>query len=175
MQRYFSNTCICDSTDVQADWRRSCTYGRAHNAIDISQGFLTCPSYTDTGPPFLYGDSDTSPQLVTFYNTLGIRMTYSRFKPPGVLTGANARMYVTCRNFSRLFTLNTLLYFLDFALDVNLNWKQGVAGLIPGGRTHFYFKYCAFSTLLVARQSLYKKNQAWHSTRVIGAKKYIWY
>ena len=34
MQRYFSH--ICDDTDVQADWKRSCTYGRAPNAIDIS-------------------------------------------------------------------------------------------------------------------------------------------
>ena len=51
MQRYFSN--ICDGTDVQADWRRSCTYGRAPNAIDIPQGSLTCPSYTDMGPHFL--------------------------------------------------------------------------------------------------------------------------
>ena len=33
MQRYFSH--ICDDTDVQADWR-SCTYGRAPNAIEIS-------------------------------------------------------------------------------------------------------------------------------------------
>ena len=49
MQRYFSH--IFDGTNVQADWRR-CTYGRALNAIDISQGSLTCPSYTDTGPPF---------------------------------------------------------------------------------------------------------------------------
>ena len=31
------------------------------NAIDISQGSLMCPSYTDMGPPFLYGDSDTPP------------------------------------------------------------------------------------------------------------------
>ena len=30
--------------DVQADWRRSWTYGRAPNAIDISQGSFTCPS-----------------------------------------------------------------------------------------------------------------------------------
>ena len=30
--------------DVQADWRRSWTYGRAPNAIDISYGSLTCPS-----------------------------------------------------------------------------------------------------------------------------------
>ena len=56
---------------VQADWR-SCTYGWAPNAIDISQVSLTCLSYTDTRPPFLlYGDSDTPPQLVTFYDTLG--------------------------------------------------------------------------------------------------------
>ena len=67
-QRYFSH--ICD-TDVQAAWRRSCTYGRAPNAIDISQGSLTYPSYTDTGPPFLYGDSNTPPNLVAFYDTLG--------------------------------------------------------------------------------------------------------
>ena len=52
MQQYFSHK--CDGTDVQADWRRSCTYGRAPNAIDISQGSLTCPSYTDTGPTFFY-------------------------------------------------------------------------------------------------------------------------
>ena len=59
MQRYFSQ--ICDGTDVQADWRSYFTYGRAPNAIDISQGSLTCPSYTDTGPTFLYGDSNTPP------------------------------------------------------------------------------------------------------------------
>ena len=86
MQRHFSHKIICDGTDVQADWRRSCTYGRAPNAIDISQGSLTCPSYNDTGPPFLYGDSDTPPHLVAFYDTLGIRRTYSRLTP-GVLTG----------------------------------------------------------------------------------------
>ena len=30
--------------DVQADWRRSWTYGQSPNAIDISLGSLTCPS-----------------------------------------------------------------------------------------------------------------------------------
>ena len=79
-QRYFSH--ICDGTDVHAEWRRGCTYGRASDAIDISYGPLTCPSYTDTGPPFLYGDSDTPPHLVAFYDTLGIRRTYSRLNPP---------------------------------------------------------------------------------------------
>ena len=57
MERYFSY--ICDGTDVQADWRS--TYGRAPNAIDISQGSLTCPSYTDTGPTFLYGYTEKPP------------------------------------------------------------------------------------------------------------------
>ena len=55
-------------TDVQADWRRSCTYDWAPNAIDISQGSLTCPSYTDTGPPLFYGDTDTQPHVVASYS-----------------------------------------------------------------------------------------------------------
>ena len=61
MQRYFRH--ICDGTDLEADWR-SCTHGRAPNAIDISQGSLTCLSYTNTGPLFLYRNSDTPPHLV---------------------------------------------------------------------------------------------------------------
>ena len=52
MQRYFSH--ICDGTDVQADWRKSCTCGRAPNATDISQGSLTCLSKHRHGAPFLY-------------------------------------------------------------------------------------------------------------------------
>ena len=84
MQRYFSR--ICDGTNVQAHWR-SCTYGRDPNAIYISQGSLTCPSYIDMGPLFLYGDSDTPPHLVASYETLGIRRTYSRLKPPASSRG----------------------------------------------------------------------------------------
>ena len=37
--------------DVQADWRSSCTYGRAPNAVAPTRDH-----------PFLYGDSDTQPQ-----------------------------------------------------------------------------------------------------------------
>ena len=33
------------------------------------------------GPHFLYGDSDTPPHLVVFYDTLGIRRTHSRLNP----------------------------------------------------------------------------------------------
>ena len=47
MQWYFSH--IYDGTDVQADWR-SCTYGRAPNAMDISQGSLKYPSRLSTLP-----------------------------------------------------------------------------------------------------------------------------
>ena len=38
------------------------------------------------GPTFLYGDSDTPPQLVAFYDTLGIRRTHYRLNPRA-LTG----------------------------------------------------------------------------------------
>ena len=72
---------------MQADWRRSCTYGRAPNAIDISQGSLTCPSYTDTGPPFLYGDSDTPPHLVAFYDHAGDTEVHILDLTPRALTG----------------------------------------------------------------------------------------
>ena len=47
MQRYFSH--IWDGTYVQADWRKSCTYGRAPNAIDISQEVSESP-YKKGGP-----------------------------------------------------------------------------------------------------------------------------
>ena len=47
---------------------------------------LTCPSKTNTGPTFLYGDSDIPPQLVAFYDTLGIRRSHSRLNPRA-LTG----------------------------------------------------------------------------------------
>ena len=76
--------CFSDETDVQEECRIRCTYGRA---IDISQGTLTCPSYTDAEQPFLFGDSDTPPHLIAFYDTLGIRRTYSRLKPPASSRG----------------------------------------------------------------------------------------
>ena len=50
MQRYFSH--ICDGTDVQADWSRSCTYGRAPNAIDILQDFLRARRTLTRDHPF---------------------------------------------------------------------------------------------------------------------------
>ena len=38
----------------------------------------------------LYGDSDTPPHLVAFYDTLGIRRTYYRLKPPASSRGSEA-------------------------------------------------------------------------------------
>ena len=54
------------------------------NAIFISQGSLTCPSYTDTGPPSLYGDYDTPPHLVAFHDTVGLT-DHDIFLRPGCL------------------------------------------------------------------------------------------
>ena len=34
-------------------------------------------------PPFLYGYSEKPPNLVVFYDTLGMRMAHSRLHPPG--------------------------------------------------------------------------------------------
>ena len=41
MQRYFSH--ICDGTDVQADWRRSCTYGLGSQRHRHFAGFFNVP------------------------------------------------------------------------------------------------------------------------------------
>ena len=123
MQQYFSH--ICDGTDVQADWRRSCTYSRAPNAIDIWQGSLTCPSYTDTGPPFLYGDSDTPPHLVALYDTLGIRRMYSRLKPPASSQG---RLPVKDRQQTSNEVNTSMSSFLILA-QIQVMWWHSLRGL----------------------------------------------
>ena len=84
--------------DVQADWRRSLTYGRAPNAIDISQGSLTCPSKHRHGANlFILGYSEKPPHLVAFYDTLGIRRIHSRLNPR-VPMGANLWRIINIRN-----------------------------------------------------------------------------
>ena len=52
---------------------------------------------TDTGPAFLYEDSDTPPQLVAFYDTLGIRRTHSRLILPGPHGGSSISTNLTAR------------------------------------------------------------------------------
>ena len=78
MKRYFSH--ICDAQMCKRTEEVIPTVG--HNATDISHVTLTCPSYTDTEPPFLYGDFDTPPSLVAFYDTLGIQRVYFLLKSP---------------------------------------------------------------------------------------------
>ena len=78
MQRYFSH--ICDVTDVQADWRRSCTYRWAPDAIDISQGSLRCPSYTDTWPPFLAHLSRRLKWAIVIAHRPSVRRKLSHFR-----------------------------------------------------------------------------------------------
>ena len=41
-------------------------------------GFFNVPVLHRTGPSFSYGDSDTPLNLVAFYDTLGIRRTFSQ-------------------------------------------------------------------------------------------------
>ena len=87
MQRYFSY--IRDSTDVQADWRRSWTYGRTSNAIDISKGSLTCPSKHRHGVTLFIllkilkkfkkkkkaiSYCEKSPHFVVFYDIPGLKV-----------------------------------------------------------------------------------------------------
>ena len=71
---------ICDGIDVQAD-RRSCTCGRAPNAIDISNGSLTSPVQAPKRDLPFYGYSEKPPHLVTFYDTLGIRRNFLILNP----------------------------------------------------------------------------------------------
>ena len=65
MQRYFSH--ICDGTD----WKRSCRH------------FVVLFDVPVQAPTLLYGYSEKPPHLVSFYDTLGLRRTYSHLKPPG--------------------------------------------------------------------------------------------
>ena len=51
------------------------------HAIDISYGFLTCPSDTDTGPTFLRLFQETASFQSLSTTRMGIRRTYSRHKP----------------------------------------------------------------------------------------------
>ena len=55
-----------------------------------------------------------------------------------------------------------------------LEWrarKQGVHGSNPLGGTYFHFEFFAYFPLLTILRSLYKWNQAWHSSRVKGAQR----
>ena len=111
MQRYFSH--ICDGTDVQADWRRSCISGRAPNAIDISQGSLTCVSVLHWLGTTLFirwfrhifsrllrhaGDTEDvsmeSKPLVAFYDTHGYKEDLFYLNPMVLHKNIHALLYM---------------------------------------------------------------------------------
>ena len=133
MHRYFSH--ICHGTDVQADWRRSCTYGRAPNAIVISQGSLTCPSYTDTGPPFLHGDSDTPPHstrmlvdiLIVSYESSGVLyfLTNGVYIQKTKITEEGNEYYFT--------TIRTFQNYTGMPVDISSGPREGSALYINSG------------------------------------------
>ena len=55
-------------------------------------GFVNVPVIAPTRPPFLYGYSEKPPHLVTFYDTLVIRRTFSRLNPSGPHGGVTKQM-----------------------------------------------------------------------------------
>ena len=69
--------------DVQADWRRKLDQWSGSQRHSHFVGFFNVPVQASTRSSFLYGYSEKLPHLVAFYNTLGIRRTYSRLNPPG--------------------------------------------------------------------------------------------
>ena len=86
MNQYFS--LIYDGTDVKADWRRSCcTYVWAPNAIYIFAGFFNVPVLHRHWTNLFKRWFRHTAHLVAFYDTLGIRRTYSRLKPRGLALG----------------------------------------------------------------------------------------
>ena len=52
-------------------------------------GFFNVPVLHRHGTILLYGDSDTLPHLVAFFDTLGIQRTYSRLEPPASSRGTS--------------------------------------------------------------------------------------
>ena len=69
---------------VQADRRRSWTYGRAPNAIDISQGSLTCPSKHRHGTNlFIRWFRHTAPFSRLLRSRWGYGGAHSLLHPPG--------------------------------------------------------------------------------------------
>ena len=79
-------------------WRHRWS-GGVKKKLCLRSGSLTCPSYTDTGPPFLYDYAEKSPHLVAFNDTLGIRRTYTHFRsnPVVVPNDIHVHGYIYCR------------------------------------------------------------------------------
>ena len=65
-------------------------------------GFFNVPVLAPTRDhPFFYGDSDTPPQLVAFYDRLGIRRTHSRLNPRALTGVVNSIRFKWCIHLSR--------------------------------------------------------------------------
>ena len=70
-----------------------------------------------------------------------------------------------CKSFNMLLTGSVAKWLEGHA------GKRGVAGSITGGGIYFHFEFFAWFPLLTARRSPYLWNKAWHSSRVMGAKR----
>ena len=87
MQWYFSHFCACGLKKKL--YLRSSSKRHRHFT-----GFFNLPVLHRHGITFLYGDCDTPPHLVAFYDTHGIRRTYSRLKPPASSRGGGERSFL---------------------------------------------------------------------------------
>ena len=92
--------------------------------------------------PFLYGDSDTPPQLISFYDTLGIQRTHSRLNPRA-LTG------VLSISKNQATEQRVLLYPCKLSLGVNRKHHVRLFTSCPGHNFVTTFPIWIFPTIVV--------------------------
>ena len=124
--------------DVQADWRRSWTYGQASNAIGISQGSLTCPSKHRHGANLF---NTVIPRNCPIYSPFKTRLrygrTHSRLNPrPLIPTRAVCIGRIVCKMFGCV----------SFWLHCSCGWWEG---WVPVNR--FGHTVCMFVVIRTGR------------------------
>ena len=176
--------------DVQADWRRSSTYGLAPNAIDISYvGFFNEPVQAQAQATLLYGFSEKPPHLVAFYDTLGIRRTHSRLNPPGphgdvdFATGQQVNLQKSIFDFSVYLNLQGCIKEISTQTGTSFEWKYQKFRITLQYRLYAQFWYwtlintcrsnqlelkmvqsCKQNIVEIGKQKTKKKTLAWNTT-----------
>ena len=96
-------------------------YTSKEKSLFIFVGFLNVPVQAPTrDQPFLYGDSDTPPQLVAFNDTLGIRRTHSRIPPPRPHGGTCVIILISSNTDSLQYVTETRKSWSDSVWSTNL-------------------------------------------------------
>ena len=115
--------------DVQADWRRSWTYGRA-NAIDISQGSLTCPSKHRHGTTlFIRWFRHTAPISRLLRSRWGYGGHILNLNPPGPHGGKNHLTMISKYGWLKMTTVSkrcgSLLFLPTWDVIQSKSWNVG--------------------------------------------------